>query len=171
MKTHEPAIAIEATTDAGVMAECAAMMAASAPWTTMGIDYDQCLLAFGGAWRETYVLWYEQEVAGFVIIQPYGTFKGYIQTICISERHRGKGLGKKLLRFCEEKILETSPNIFICVSDFNERAIKLYLEFGFEPVGELPDFVKEGFREILLRKTVGPIMGYRHHDFNPTHHV
>jgi len=27
-------------------------------------------------------------------------------------------------------------------------------------VGELNDFVKEGFKEILLRKTIVPIIGY-----------
>jgi ribosomal protein S18 acetylase RimI-like enzyme len=97
-------------------------------------------------------------VAGFVVIQPLGTFRGYIQTLCVSEAYRGKGLGHHLLYFCEEKILETSPNLFICVSAFNTRALKLYEAFGFERIGELPNFVKSGITEILLRKTVGPMI-------------
>jgi hypothetical protein len=32
---------------------------------------------------------------------------------------------------------------------------------GFKLVGELENFVKEGFSELLLRKTVGPRVGYQ----------
>ncbi len=95
-----------------------------------------------------------------MIIQVCGTFSGYIQTLCIDERERGKGLGTKLLQFAEQRILRFSPNIFICVSSFNDGAIRLYEEFGFKLVGELRDFVKSGFTELLFRKTVGPIVGY-----------
>jgi ribosomal protein S18 acetylase RimI-like enzyme len=85
---------------------------------------------------------------------------GYIQTICIREDFRGRGFGTKLLEFCEERILKFSPNVFICVSSFNKGAIKLYHEFGFKLVGELDNFIKEGFTELLLRKTAGPRVGY-----------
>ena len=50
--------------------------------------------------------------------------------------------------------------MFICVSSFNSGAIKLYYEFGFKLIGEMENFVKEGFTELLLRKTVGPRVGY-----------
>jgi len=89
-----------------------------------------------------------------------GTFKGYIQTLCVDSKKRGQGLGKKLLQFCEERILEISPNIFICVSEFNVGAIKLYKEFGFELIGKLHDFVQPGLTELMMRKTFGPIVGY-----------
>jgi len=58
-------------------------------------------------------------------------------------------------------MLKISPNIFICVSSFNKGAIKLYDDFGFKLVGELNDFVKVGFTELLLRKTFGPIAGFK----------
>jgi ribosomal-protein-alanine N-acetyltransferase len=139
---------------------CARMMSVTDPWITLGMDYDQCLKAFEGDFKEIYVVKTDSVVAGFVIIQTCGTFSGYIQTICIDKAYRGKGLGKKLLRFCEERILKFSPNVFICVSSFNKGAIKLYYEFGFKLIGELHNFVKEGFSELLLRKTVGPRVGY-----------
>ena len=65
-----------------------------------------------------------------------------------------------MLQFCERRILAISPNVFICVSSFNKGAIKLYYETGFKLVGELTDFIKEGFTELLLRKSAGPILGY-----------
>jgi ribosomal-protein-alanine N-acetyltransferase len=147
------------TTDPRDFGICARMMSETDPWITLGMGYQQCLKAFEGTSKEIYVVDKEGEIAGFVILQIGGTFKGYIQTICISEAYRGMGIGKKLLLFCEDRILKISPNIFICVSSFNTGAIKLYEEFGFKLVGELTDFVKEGFTELLLRKTFGPIVG------------
>ena len=153
-------ITINLTIDPQNIPVCALMMAKSDPWITLGMNYDQCLKAFDGSLKEIYIIENEKEIAGFVIIQIGGTFKGYIQTICIGEAYRGKGLGKKLLQFCEERILLISPNIFICVSSFNKGAIKLYDEFGFKKIGELENFVKEGLTELLLRKTFGPLVGY-----------
>lgn len=149
------------TTDSQHIADCAMMMAKSDPWITLKIDYDQCLKAFEGSSKEIWVVEIDNLIAGFVILQIGGTFKGYIQTICIDAAYRGRGIGKKLLQFSEERILTFSPNIFICVSSFNSGAIRLYKEFGFKLVGELDNFVKDGFTELLFRKTFGPMMGYR----------
>jgi [ribosomal protein S18]-alanine N-acetyltransferase len=160
---REERLAIHLTTDPGKFAVCSLMMSKTDPWITLGMNYDQCLKAFDGTCKEIYVVEYDKEIAGFVIIQICGTFSGYIQTICISETYRGKGLGRNLLQFCEERILKFSPNVFICVSSFNKRAAKLYYDFGFKLVGELDNFVKDGFSELLLRKTVGPRVGYSGH--------
>jgi ribosomal-protein-alanine N-acetyltransferase len=148
-------------TDIKHLSDCALMMAKSDPWITLEIDYDQCLKAFEGSTREIWAFEIDKEIAGFVILQMDGTFKGYIQTVCVDAAFRGRGIGKKLLQFCQERILKVSPNLFICVSSFNLGAIRLYKEFGFTLVGELDNFVKEGFTEILLRKSFGPIIGYK----------
>jgi len=156
----EEKLVINLTTDLKKIVVCATMMSKSDPWITLDMNYDQCLKAFEGHCKEIYVVEIDNEIAGFVILQICGTFAGYIQTICMSEAYRGKGYGKKLLQFCEERILKISPNIFICVSSFNKGAAKLYYEFGFKLIGELDNFVKEGYTELLLRKTVGPTVGY-----------
>jgi ribosomal protein S18 acetylase RimI-like enzyme len=157
----EEKIEIKLTSDPADFEVCALMMSVTDPWITLDMNYDQCLKAFEGGFREIYILGFHNEIAGFVIIQVTGTFAGYIQTICIDKDYRNKGYGKKLLRFCEERILKISPNIFICVSSFNKGAIKLYYDFGFKLVGELENFVKDGFSELLLRKTVGQRVNYR----------
>jgi [ribosomal protein S18]-alanine N-acetyltransferase len=153
-------ISIELTTNPQDFAACAAIMYKTDPWITLGMNYDDCLKAFDGAYKEVFVLKKDNETAGFVILQTQGSFKGYIQTLAINEAGRGMGYGTLILKFCEEHILKYSPNIFICVSSFNEGAIHLYTKFGFELVGELKNFVKEGFTELLLRKTAGPLAGY-----------
>jgi ribosomal-protein-alanine N-acetyltransferase len=159
MKSFEK-IKFHLTTDPRDFGICAKMMSETDPWITLGMGYQQCLKAFEGALKEIYVVDKEGEITGFVILQIGGSFKGYIQTICLGEAYRGMGIGKKLLRYCEDRILKISPNIFICVSSFNKGAINLYEEFGFKRVGELNNFVKEGFTELLYRKTFGPIVGY-----------
>jgi ribosomal-protein-alanine N-acetyltransferase len=154
-------LTIELTTDPGDFDVCAQMMAGTDPWITLGMDLAYCLKAFEGSFKEVFVLNNKGGTIGFVVMQTQGTFKGYIQTICIDNTHRGAGLGTKMLRFCEERILSYSPNIFICVSAFNKKALQLYKNFGFELVGELKDFIKPRFTELLLRKTVGPIANYK----------
>lgn len=144
-----------------VFAKCAEMMDSSDPWITLEMTYEQCLKAFDGECKEIYVLENGQQIAGFVILQMCGTFKGYIQTLVVNEGFRGRGLAKLLLKHCEERILQESPNLFICVSAFNEVAKKIYLDFGFRQVGVLEDLVKKGFDELLLRKSIAPLLDFK----------
>jgi [ribosomal protein S18]-alanine N-acetyltransferase len=160
---EENKILIRITNNPEHFAGCAMMMSQTDPWITLGMDYEQCLKAFEGNCKEIYITEMDGKIAGFVILQICGTFSGYIQTICISETHRGLGYGRKLLRFCEDRIHMFSPNVFICVSSFNKGALKLYLDFGFKLIGEMENFVTAGFNELLLRKTIGPRVGYSPH--------
>lgn len=117
-----------------------------------------CRRAFEGPCKEVHVAMAGERIAGFAIIQTCGTFSGYIQTLCVAREFRSKGFGSSILRYCESLIGVYSPNVFICVSAFNTDAMRLYERFGFRVVGELPDLVKKGFTEILMRKTGGPIL-------------
>lgn len=154
-------LTISLTKDENDFRLCASIMAGTDPWITLEMDFEQCLKAFEGDFREVYVAKYGDDLAGFVILQVCGTFSGYIQSICMSEKYRGMGSGTRLIEFCEKRIMEFSPNIFICVSVFNKGAAKLYYRMGYKLVGELESFLKEGYTELLLRKTIGPKLGYR----------
>lgn len=151
---------IQSITDPLDFESGASMMAASDPWITLGISYSECLKAFSGSCKEIFALKEGDRMRGFVILQVCGTFNGYIQTLCVDAGSRGRGLGWKLLEFSESRIHLNSPNLFICVSSFNQQALKLYYRYGFILVGTLKDFVREGFDELLLRKTIGPRLGY-----------
>ena len=139
---------------------CARMMASSDPWITLGRSFETSLQIVRDPSREVYVARDESGVSGFLILCMTGALVGYIQTVCIDPRVRGQGLGSSLLEFAEQRILRVSPNIFMCVSSFNERARRLYERLGYKVVGELTDYIVEGHSEILLRKTVGPVVGY-----------
>ena len=150
----------EIKSDDLVIAAIASEMAVSDPWLKLGMDKHQCKAAFEGVCKEAYVARVGDAIAGVVIIQICGSFKGYIQTLFVSKAFRSQGIGSQLLGYVEKRILEISPNVFICVSAFNHDARRLYERKGYLQVGILHDFVKAGFDELLLRKTVGPILGY-----------
>ena len=71
--------------------------------------------------------------------------------MALTPTYRGKGIGKKLLHHLLEKasILELDP-IYLTVDKSNERALKMYLNFGFILETELS-------LKVLLLKKVGTI--------------
>jgi ribosomal protein S18 acetylase RimI-like enzyme len=138
-------------------ARCANLRATSEPWLTLGLGHEASLALLKDPSRETYVAMVREDLAGFIVLAMTGAFVGYIQTVCVAPEHRSKGLGKRLIAFAEERIFRETPNVFICVSDFNEQARRFYTRMGYERVGELRDFIVAGRAELLLRKTIGPI--------------
>lgn len=136
---------------------CARLMSTSDPWITLNRRYEQCLTSVRRPDREVYLAWENNRRVGFLILCMVGAFVGYIQTICLAPEARGRGLGTRVIAFAEERILHDSPNVFLCVSSFNERAKKLYLRLGYEVVGTLTNFIVTGHHETLLRKTSGPV--------------
>jgi ribosomal protein S18 acetylase RimI-like enzyme len=139
---------------------CADLMCSQAPWTTLQFDRQRCLNSLTGDYKELFGAYVDGAFAGFVILQLYGVLRGYIQTICLKEAYRGKGLGTALLQYSEERIYKISPNVFICVSSFNPEAHKLYTRLGFEEIGVLKDHLVRGYDEIIMRKSKGPFMEY-----------
>jgi [ribosomal protein S18]-alanine N-acetyltransferase len=136
---------------------CATIMSTSDPWITLGRGFDKCRAMIADPTREVYVARSGGELAGFLILTMQGAFRGYIQTIAVDEKFRGHGVGTALIAFAEQRIFAESPNVFMCVSSFNERAKTLYLRLGYEVIGEIVDYVVRGYSEWLLRKSVAPM--------------
>jgi [ribosomal protein S18]-alanine N-acetyltransferase len=136
---------------------CAQLMATSEPWITLGRNYQASLKIVRDPTREVYVARDDSGLAGFLILCMTGAFVGYIQTVCIASGRRGQGLGSRLVAFAEDRVLKESPNVFMCVSSFNHGARRLYERLGYRVVGELSDYIVEGYSEILLRKSIGPL--------------
>ena len=146
--------AFESTADAEWAAK---VMSASEPWVTLDTGYDRSLGLLGNASRERFLAKVDGERAGFLMINMHGAFIGYIQLLGVAAKFRGQGVGKALIEYAEQRIFRETPNVFICVSDFNQDAVRFYRKMGYEAVGELKNFIVTGHSEILLRKTIGPI--------------
>ena len=132
-------------------------MAGTEPWVTLGIGYERSLSLLGNVTRERFLAKVDGEPAGFLMISMQGAFVGYVQLLGVAPAFRGRGVGKALVEYAERRIFRETPNVFICVSDFNQEAQGFYAKMGYRKVGELTDFIIAGHAEILLRKTIGPI--------------
>jgi len=141
-------------------AACALLMSETEPWITLGRCYEESLALFTDPAKECYGCFEENQLLGFLVLDMNVPFGGYIQSVCTIPSRRRSGLGTRLIGFAEEKIFQVSPNAFICVSDFNPRAKKLYQKLGYEFVGELKNYIIAGHSEILMRKTVGPLRSF-----------
>ena len=140
---------------------CATMMANSEPWITLRRDYEASLKNLTNPSKEVYLALVGEEIAGFTVLNMQGAFVGYIQSVCVAPQWRNKGIGGHMMDFVEKRIFSETPNVFICVSSFNRRAQRLYERRGYEAIGELKDFIVPGHSEILLRKTIAPLTGFK----------
>lgn len=133
---------------------CARLRASSDPWVTLQRDYNAAISSLTAPDHEVYLARMDDAIAGFAVISVSGVMVGFLLTLCIVPEFQGCGVGSKLLEFCEKKILQESPNIFIFVSSFNTSAQDFYFKHGYQKVGELDDYVIKGYSEFLLRKSI-----------------
>ena len=151
---------IRSTSEENLLDCCALLMSQSEPWITLKRNLENCREAMRGEYKEVYVATEEGKLHGFIVLQMAGVFKGYIQSIFVTPEARGTGLGSALIQFAEERIFSVSPNVFMLVSAFNDRAAQLYQRLGYEKIGTLRNFVIAGYDEFLLRKTIGPLKDF-----------
>ena len=156
MKDIKPVIRRVRTKEEKII--CAEIMASSKPWTTLGITQDQVLITLNDTLNEVFGAYIKDEMVGTIIIQTKGAFSGYLKSIAVKAGWRDKHLGKFMMEFVENQLLSKSPNVFLCVSSFNMNAQKFYLKLGYEIIGVLKNYVVEGHDEILMRKTIGPML-------------
>ncbi len=137
---------------------CAELMSTSEPWLTIGRTFEQSLKLVQHPEREVYVAFDGETFRGFIILVVNGALVGYLQIIAVTPGARGAGIGSELLTFAEERLFSQFKNVFLCVSSFNPRARDLYERRGYQVIGEIPDYLIAGHSEILMRKTIGPMV-------------
>jgi [ribosomal protein S18]-alanine N-acetyltransferase len=142
----------------GEKSVCAEMMASSEPWTTLGISLDQLMDTLNDPLYEVYAACVEKEIVGTMVIHTKGAFSGYLKSIAVKPDWRGKKLGEQMMAYIENEIFPTYKNLFLCVSSFNKDAQRFYAKLGYEKIGALKDYLVEGHDEILMRKTVAPLL-------------
>lgn len=138
---------------------CARLMATSDPWLKLGRTYEDGVRLLQNPLAELYIAHEGETVIGFALLLMYGALRGYIQSIGILPQWRGRGMGSRLLQAVEARVFSETPNVFLCVSSFNHDAQRWYQRMGYQVVGELKDYLVAGYSEILMRKTIGPLMG------------
>ena len=137
---------------------CAELMASSEPWTTLGISMDHIMDTLNDPLHEVHAAYIEEEIVGTIVIHAPGSFSAYLKNITVKPEWRGQKLGEKMMEFIENEVFSTYKNLFLCVSSFNKDAQRFYRKMGYEKIGELKDYLVEGHDEILMRKSIAPIV-------------
>jgi ribosomal protein S18 acetylase RimI-like enzyme len=130
---------------------CAQTMADNDPWRTYRFSSDTCarILDWPGS---TLFVGKIKGPVGFVLLHPRGLLGcPYIAVIAVRGELRSRGIGAELLEFAERQC-SNSRHVYLCVSYFNSRARQFYERHGYVKVGDLPDFIADGYSELLMQK-------------------
>jgi ribosomal protein S18 acetylase RimI-like enzyme len=135
---------------------CAQVMAATDPWLAYKFSVERCtgILRWPGS---TLFVARINEPVGFALLHPRG-FLGcpYLAALAVVPGLRSRGIGAHLLEFAEAHF-SGSRHIYLCVSSFNVRALRFYELHGYARVGELPNFIADGFSEFLMQKRLAQL--------------
>jgi ribosomal-protein-alanine N-acetyltransferase len=77
----------------------------------------------------------------------------WIATIGVMPEYRGRGIGKALLKACENRV--DVPRIRLCVRQTNQEAIQLYLNNGYQRAGIWSNYYQDGEDALLMEKGIG----------------
>ena len=126
------------------------------PWLTLGYSRAALreYLEREDPGLHRYALEYEATLAGTLCVRYPWLLGPYVELLVVLPTSQGRGLGREVLLWLEQEVLSASKNLWALVSAFNSRARRFYRLCGYVEVVEIPDLVKEGFNEVLLRKSL-----------------
>ena len=141
--------------------ELAPAIAGIGPWAHYNFaaaDLQASLLISGdGAIR--YQLTCEGAPAGVVIIRSPWLAGPYMQILAVLPALQGTGAGTAILKWYENTALTARMrNVWLCVSGFNVDAQRFYQRYGYSLIGHLPDLMRDGDDELLMRKNLSRLV-------------
>lgn len=90
--------------------------------------------------------------AGIIVATDGFLLGGFIALLAVQPDASGQGLGKALVAHVEARVFARRRWLFVSCDAANRAALRFYRRQGFARVGRLPDLVREGRIELLLRK-------------------
>jgi ribosomal-protein-alanine N-acetyltransferase len=141
----------------------------SDPWKRLGYGLEdwKSVLATPLQGREAFIIEVDGRAEGIAVLRPKFLFGEYLELLAIAPSARGRGYGRTLLAYVEGLVFKRTNNLFVCVSDFNERARTFYNKNGYAEIGPIPGLLTPAAAEILMRKTIGPARLSRSHAARP----
>jgi ribosomal protein S18 acetylase RimI-like enzyme len=89
---------------------------------------------------------------GIVVVDGGVLLGSFIALLAVRPEASGQGLGRALVEHVEARTLGTRRWLYVSCDGKNAAALRFYRSLGFSRVGRLPDLVRQGRTEILLRK-------------------
>jgi ribosomal protein S18 acetylase RimI-like enzyme len=104
----------------------------------------------------------DSKVLGFYRIVMNGTFNvfAYLHLIAVRKDIRGGGIGTKLLKDAEKRIIQSQgypffKKVFLLLGKKNRKAKGYYEKNGYIRVGTIPSLFSPGVDEYLMMKDLG----------------
>ena len=115
------------------------------------------LITDDGAIR--YQLVCDGAAAGVVIIRSPWLAGPYLQLLAVLPMLQGSGAGSAILKWYETTAMTARMrNVWLCVSGFNVDAQRFYERYGYSVAGRLPDLMRDGDDELLMRKSLAGLV-------------
>jgi ribosomal protein S18 acetylase RimI-like enzyme len=96
-----------------------------------------------------------QEAAGIIVATDGFLLGGFVALLAVRPDASGQGLGQRLIAHVEARVFAKRRWLFVSCDADNRAALRFYRRQGFARVGRLPDLVRAGRIELLLRKPRG----------------
>jgi ribosomal protein S18 acetylase RimI-like enzyme len=93
-----------------------------------------------------------QEPAGIIVATDGFLLGGFIALLAVRPDASGQGLGQRLVAQVASRAFAKRRWLFVSCDAANAAALRFYRRLGFARVGRLPDLVRAGRVELLLRK-------------------
>ena len=93
-----------------------------------------------------------QSPIGLLVLQPGVLLGGFVALLAVMPVAAGRGVGRRLMARAEARTFAHRRWLFVSADAANTDALRFYRRLGFARVARLPDLVRAGRTEILLRK-------------------
>jgi ribosomal protein S18 acetylase RimI-like enzyme len=132
-------------------------IAAMEPWR--GLGYGAAALGrYLGRTAGAHEVWVARgpgargPVAGIVAVQDGVLLGGFVGLLAVRPAAAGAGLGRALMAQAAARTFARRAWLYVSCDAANAGALSFYRKLGFARVGRLPDLVRAGRVELLLRK-------------------
>ncbi len=131
-------------------------IAAMDPWRELGYGA-QSLSTFLRRQADEKQVWVAAQgrpatVSGVLVLQPGVLLGQFVALLAVRPEVAGMGIGGALMNEAEKRTFADRRWLFVSADASNHSALRFYRKRGFVRVGRLPDLVRAGRDEILLRK-------------------
>jgi ribosomal protein S18 acetylase RimI-like enzyme len=96
-----------------------------------------------------------QPAEGIIVATDGFLLGGFIALLAVRPDSSGQGLGGRLVAHVETRVFARRRWLFVSCDADNRAALRFYRRQGFARVGRMPDLVRAGRIELLLRKPRG----------------